>query len=308
MKANETSPLWYIAGIGAVGTLLAGYFCAGKHQVRLVLKDGNQLATYKTTSLTVVNDQNSITCNPQAISLEQLGHAPIDYLLCCVKAYDVTSLLMRLKANLNAHSTIILIHNGLGVLDEIKAKLPQLRIIFGLSTLGSYLEHPFSVRAFLDGNIYLGTGTGQFTSNEINTICHAFQASHLPYQWEENIFPRMWEKFAINCSINLLTALLKCTNGGLRQYDEMLKKITHEITTVLNAYGFYMTANELLTTVNQVIQFTANNFSSMYKDVHNKKPTELKYLNEHLVKLARQKKLFLPFNEQLLNQFYEKFP
>ncbi len=308
MKAIEANPLWHIAGVGAVGTLVAAYFCAGEHDVHLMLKDEHQLETYKTNPLRVITHLNTVTCHPRATHIDHLGNTPIHYLICCVKAYDVTPLLMRLKPNLNVNSIIILMHNGLGVLGEIKTQLPELRIVFGLSTLGTYLEQPFTVRAFLDGAVHLGCASGQFTPDEISLIGNAFQAAHLPYQWEENIQAKMLEKFAINCSINLLTVLLHCKNGDLSHHDEMLQKITEEIAQALHDYQFCMTGSELLSKVHQVIRFTANNFSSMYKDVQHKKPTELKYLNEHLINLARQKKRNLPFNERLLKQFYAQFP
>lgn len=298
------NPIWHIAGIGAIGTLVAGSFCRGAHPVNLILKDRHQLAVYQNNPLTIVTDQTTYTAHPQALDIQQLGHEPIHRLICCVKAYGILPLLLRLKPNLHSNSIIILIHNGLGVLDEIKAKLPQLRIVFGLSTLGAYLEKPFSVRACLGGDIVLGNVLSEFSSEEIHTVDDAFQKANLPCAWEENINRRMWEKFAINCSINLLTVLHACKNGDLRLYNEELKLLTGEIAGVLNAYDVPIPPHELLKLVIQTLDSTASNYSSTYQDVLNKRPTELSYLNEYLVKLAQEKKIPIPFNNQLLNQFY----
>lgn len=290
-----------------MGTLLAGSFCHKENTVKLLLKDEHQLGVYQNAPLTICTEQGTYTSHPQAINIQHIGDETISALICCVKAYDVTQLLMRLKSNLNENSIVVLMHNGLGVLDEIKAQLPQLRIIFGVNTLGAYLEKPFSVRAFLAGNIYLGSLVGQLTPNEVNVICNGFAHANLPYVWDENIQNRMWEKFAINCSINLLTALHGCKNGDLQFYDDELKQITIEVAEVISAHRFPITPAELLARVTHVVNITANNYSSMYKDVQNKKPTELRYLNEYLVKLAQQKNMGAPFNTGLLNQFYMKF-
>lgn len=298
------TPIWHIAGIGAIGTLVAGCFHRGTHSVNLILKDSQQMAVYQHNPLTVVTDQTTYTAHPQAINLQQLGHEPIQRLICCVKAYDILPLLLRLKPNLHKNSIIILIHNGLGVLDEIKAKLPELRIIFGLSTLGTYLEKPFSVRACMDGDIYLGNVLGEFSVDEINSICGAFQKANLPFTWAENINHKVWEKFAINCSINLLTVLHACKNGDLRLYDEELKILTGEIAEVLSAYDVPITNDELFKRVTYTIGITASNYSSTYQDVKNNRPTELRYLNEYLVKLAQEKNIAVPFNNKLLKQFY----
>jgi len=307
MDQVNTDSGWYIAGIGAMGTLLAGRLCQANHNVTLILKNQQQCANYQDSPLTLTVNHDTHASQPKAIAIQDIGNEPIQVLVCCVKAYDVMPLLMRLKSNLNERSIVILMHNGLGVLDEIQTQLPELRIIFGVSTLGAYLEKPFAVQAFLEGKIYLGSLAGKFTLNEIHAICKNFQDAGLPYIWEELIPNRMWEKFAINCCINLLTALYGCKNGDLLLHEQALTQIATEVAQVVSLYGFPVTATELLEHVTQVINMTANNYSSMYKDVQNKKPTELHYLNEYLVKLAQQKKTDIPFNAELINQFYHQF-
>lgn len=296
-------PTWHIVGIGALGGALAGYFSMSEQSIHLILKTTEQLALYQRTALKV----NDIACHPQAIDIEHLDKQPIHYLICTVKAYDITALLLRLKQQVTNNSIIILIHNGLGVLDEIIQKCSHLRIISGVSTIGAYLDQPFSVRAFLTGKIYLGAVLGKFTPEEINTICMAFEKTSLPFEWDDLIRYRMLEKFAVNCCINLLTALFNCKNGGLIQHDVILKSLAHEVATVLGQYGLQITTMELLAKVRAIIESTANNYSSMRQDVLHHKPTELPYLNEHLVKLARLKNINTPVTNQLLRTFKQHY-
>ncbi len=308
MKSVDKSPTWYIAGIGAMGGLLANRFTYAGHKVNLLLKSEAQLLTYQQSKLTVMTENSEFSCHPPAIDIEHLNNTCIHYLICCVKAYDVTKLLLRLAPHLNEKSIIILIHNGLGVIDEIKAQLPKLRIISGSSTIGAYLESPFTIRAFLDGNLYLGDSVGQFKGEQIETIRTTFQAAKLPFQWEEDIGTMLWEKFALNCSVNILTALLTCKNGDLLHHIDLLRQITHEIAQVVNAFDHSMSTEQLFLKVTRLLQSVGNNYSSMYKDVRNNRKTELRYLNEHLIALAQQKKIATPFNIELLKQFYAKYP
>ena len=293
------SPSWHIAGIGAMGGLLAGLFSESGQGVRLIFKTADQLASYQNTGLKI----NDISYYPDAIDIQHLGDEPIRGLICTVKAYDITPLLCQLNKNLNENSLIILIHNGLGVLDEIKAQLPHLRIICGLSTLGAHMIKPFTVKAFLKGKINIGPAIGTFSPEEINTIVTAFHTSSIAFKWDENIETRMLEKFAVNCSINLLTAIFNCKNGALLHYQDLLKQLTHEITRVLNPCGLQMTGSTLLTKVTQIIQMTADNYSSMHQDVQRQKPTELAYLNSYLIKLAMQHQIDTPMTDALLKQF-----
>ncbi|WP_133128452.1 ketopantoate reductase family protein [Legionella nagasakiensis] len=307
MTVTEQDPIWHIAGIGALGSVVAGCFHQTGVDVRLILKNEQQLSIYQQSELTILKAHSVFTACPEATVLDHLGDEPIDYLLCCVKAYDITGLLMRLKQNLHPNSIIILIHNGLGVLDEIKTSLPQSRVILGISTIGAYQESAFAVRAFLGGKFYLGQAIGQYTPKEIKSVCATFAKAKLPYQWVGNIQPILWEKFAINCCINLLTALFKCKNGDLLFHKEILKNLSCEVTQVIRVYGMDLSAEELFHKVISVIESTTDNYSSMYKDIENNKQTEIYYLNEHLVKLAQQKKMRIPVHSELLNKFYSKF-
>ena len=295
-------PIWHIAGIGALGSLIASYFFHAGHPVHLLLKNKQQLADYEQSQLTVITDTETSTAHPPAseITCEDGGH--INHLICCVKTYEINPLLMRLQHRLDQKSIIILIHNGLGVLDEIQISLPHLRIVSGICTLGAFLEKPFNVRAFLKGAFHLGSVKGDFTIDEVETIRHTFQTAKLPYQWEQTIQTMMWEKFALNCSINILTALLSCKNGDLLSHLELLKDLTAEIARVLSAYHKPVSADELFLNVTRLLHRVGENYSSMYKDVQMNRPTEIAYLNAYLVKLAHEKNIPTPLNQKLLSQ------
>jgi 2-dehydropantoate 2-reductase len=300
----KPDPIWYIAGIGALGSVMAASF---NHHcpVKLLLKDEARLTEYQQTQLTLITGDEHYSCQPQGVDIAQV-HEPIQYLICCVKAYDVKKVLLQLKHQLNANSIIILIHNGLGVFEEIAQLLPELRIISGICTIGAYLEKPFTVRAFLEGTFHLGAMSGEFTKEEIKTICTTFQNARLPCQWEKNIQPLMWQKFALNCCINALTALFACKNSELLKHLDLLKRMTSETAAVLNAYGIDLSEEMLLKKVTQLLEKVGDNYSSMYKDVQQNRPTEIGYLNGYLVYLAKQKNINVICNEEILTFFIKR--
>ena len=300
LSMKTVKPLWHIAGIGALGSVLAASFCRSGYPIHLLLKK-NQLSAYHESKLTLMNGAETYTCQPTALAIDTINE-PIDFLICCVKAYDTTKVLMQLKRWLHKDSIIILIYNGLGIIDEITRQMPHLRIIAGSCTVGAYLEKPFTVNAFLDGTFHLGSAVGQFTPHEIDTVSTAFNGAGLPFRWEESIEPIIWEKFALNCSINILTALFNCKNGDLLLHHELLKNMTDEIAKVISAYGFSLSGETLYLKVTQLLERVGNNYSSTYKDVQHKKPTELPYLNAHLIKLAQHKNIATPVNLDILEQ------
>lgn len=308
MNSYDESKVWHFAGVGALGGLLASHFHQEGLKVRLILRNEKQLAEYHNSFLRITsNGLTKISC-PEATNIGHLPETSIHYLICCVKAYDVLGLLKSIQTHINEKSTVILIHNGLGILEEIQSTQPHLRIIAGLSTIGAYQNAPFSVHSDLNGVIYFGTALGTFAENEIKDITSAFAKAKIPFCFEKDIFPKLWEKFALNCSINLLTALHSCKNGDLLSQEALLKKMTDEITRVLSAYNVSLTSEDLLLKVMHLLQATKNNYSSMYQDVKYHRRTELAYLNEHLITLGIQKNIAIPLQINLVDEFYQRFP
>ena len=309
INTYEKEPkVWHFAGIGALGGLLASHFHQEGLKVRLILRNEKRLAEYHSSFLRITSKQFTETSCPEATDIAHLSEAPIHYLVCCVKAYDVLAFLNNIQRHINDKSTIILIHNGLGILEEIQSAQPHLRIIAGLSTIGAYQNAPFSVHSDLNGVIYLGAALGTFAENEIKDVTSAFAMAKIPFRFENDIFPKLWEKFALNCSINLLTTLHSCKNGDLLSQKELLKKMTDEITSVLTAYNVSLTSENLFLKVMHLLQATENNYSSMYQDTKYHRRTELAYLNEHLIKLGIQKNIATPLQRNLVNEFYRRFP
>lgn len=295
---------WNIAGVGAIGCVIAGFFDRAALPTRLLLKDESQLNDYQSDGLTVVLDDEEFNCHPIALDINKVNE-PIKFLIICVKVFDIVNVLLTLEKNLNEESIVILVHNGLGVLDEIKTKFPFLRIMLGVSTIGAYSDNRFVTRSSVNGKLYLGKLVGEFSKGEIKLVTDAFHQSLLPFQWEEKIHHIAWRKFGVNCVINILTAIYACKNGELLNYPERLKKMTDEIFQVMIAYELDISEEELLQAVNDVIVATKDLYSSMYEDVKNKRRTELPYLNEYLIKLAEKKNIPIKENLAVLEKFYQ---
>ncbi|WP_133129304.1 ketopantoate reductase family protein [Legionella yabuuchiae] len=297
--------IWWVAGIGAIGTLMATMMHQSGQSVSLLLKNQAQLDGYN--GLHLSTNENQYYCMPNAKIPSNLEESSIHQLVVCCKAFDIAPLIQNLKPFLADSAMVVLIHNGLGVVEEIKAILPNLRIVVGISTIGAYAERSFRVRAFLDGTLQLGILNGHFFPAEVEHLKTTFEQTKLNTLWQNDIYPLMWKKFALNCAINIFTALYQCKNGDLLQRLDEIRRNTQEITVVLNAYGVEMTQESLFNTIIEVIQKTDGNYSSMYMDTMNGRRTELPYLNVQLIKLAQAKSIATPFSLELLEQFHAQY-
>lgn len=117
--------------------------------------------------------------------------------------------------------------------------------------------------------------------------------------WHNNIRPQLWRKLAVNCVINPLTALWNCPNGELKNHPQDVATLCAEVASVIEREGLHTSADDLRYYVEQVIDSTAENISSMLQDVRALRHTEIDYITGYLLKRARAHGIAVPENARL---------
>lgn len=185
-------------------------------------------------------------------------------------------------------------HNGMGTVDELRtANRP---LLMASTTL--------AVRR--DGNviIHVANGTSHIGPAKAYPQDYSYLADILQgvlpdVAWHNNIYPATWSKLAVNCVINLLTALKNCQNGALRDYPQEVAAICYEVAAVMDREGMHTSPENLLFYVHQVIESTAENTSSMLQDILAQRHTEIDYITGYLLKRARAHGIAVPENTRL---------
>lgn len=144
--------------------------------------------------------------------------------------------------------------------------------------------------------------------NQLGHRCHflsdVFDHALPSVGWSDAINKPLWEKLAINCVINPLTALNQCLNGDLAQekYTSTIEQLIDEVCAVAKTKDINLSTEELSGSVNKVISATANNHSSMQQDIAQQRKTEIEYITGYLLAQAKIHKITAPANQAL----YEK--
>ncbi|MFR0672633.1 putative 2-dehydropantoate 2-reductase [Enterobacterales bacterium AW_CKDN230030176-1A_HGKHYDSX7] len=288
------SSTWHILGAGSLGTLWACRLARAGLPVRLIVRDAERLAAYHAAGgLTLVEDTR-VTHHP--LPAQTHDHdSPIHRLVLACKAYDVAEAVRRLKPRLAPDADLILLQNGLGSQDEAAAQAGQARCLFASSTEGAFREAPWQVRFAGQGTNWLGDPLDPTLPAWFDELRQA----GIPAQWSDDILGQLWRKLALNCAINPLTVLLDCRNGALRQHADEVAALCEELTALLERCGQPRAASDVLHAVEQVIEATAVNYSSMHQDVQHGRRTEHRYLLGHACAMARRHGLHVPRLERL---------
>jgi 2-dehydropantoate 2-reductase len=224
-----------------------------------------------------------------------------DVLLVTLKAWQVSTAVKNLVSMLSPTCPILLMHNGMGTLDELHAlKQP---LLLGMTTQA----------ARRDGNLIIHSANGMTHIGPANTMAQeysfladTFHAALPDVAWHNDIGNASWRKLAVNCVINPLTALYDCPNGQLRDHPGEVTLVSAEVAAVMQREGHHSSPEDLLAYIWQVIDSTASNISSMLQDVRAQRQTEIDYISGYLLKRARSHGIAVPENARLFEQIKRK--
>lgn len=272
---------WHVLGAGSLGSLWATRLARAGLPVRLILRNAARLDAYSAKGgLTLSEQGQRQTFDIPAQTPDD--PEPIQRLLVACKAYDAARAVASIAHRLAPGAEILLLQNGLGSQQAVAALVPQARCIFVSSTEGAFRDDDFSV-------VFAGQGfnwLGDDPQNPAPAWLQELARAGIAYEWTCEILDRLWRKLALNCAINPLTVLHDCRNGGLLAVDDEVTAVCDELTQVLQGCGQSRAAAGLHAQVNQVIEATAANYSSMYQDVAQGRRTEISYLLGYLCEAA----------------------
>lgn len=287
---------WTILGAGALGSVVAGLLRRQGEAVSLLLSERHRGHLHPCLDLvTLVGRHQLVDTRP--LFAEQAGQ--ISCLLVMTKAYQVVAALKGLH-RLPTNTPIILLHNGMGVAEQVQALYPHNPLIVGVCSHGAMKEGDWLVRH---------TGKGETWLGPVNPAAKAYADLARPLaaalghaKWSEDILGLQYRKLAVNAVINPLTACHDIRNGQLLEprFAAVLEQLSEEVHQVMVQLGETESLDDFRRRLRKVIELTATNYSSMHQDLAQGRPTEIDYITGYVLKHAGH--LPVPVCRQLYNE------
>ena len=242
----------------------------------------------------------------------------IDCLVVCAKTHSTKQAIRSVRHRLNSDSTILLLQNGMGMVDILNKEVfpdPQTRpnFIQGVFSHGLMKRERFMV-------LRKGVGT-TILAPTINTRTSLVGAEDTQWAPTTKYLLRLFsltpslvasvetpagllqwqlEKLAVNCVINPLTALNECKNGDLLYLvscTRIMRLLLFEISSVICALPELQgvpgiearfSPERLVRQVLDIASRTAANRSSMAQDMRQRRRTEIEFLNGWIVRRGEE--------------------
>jgi 2-dehydropantoate 2-reductase len=292
---DTASSIWHVLGNGAMACLWTGALRRGGHAVRMIGRHPPDASAY----------HDLIVLSASGVERYEVLHegrddaGAITRLLVCTKAYDVEAAVHAQAARLAVDAAVVLLQNGMGFQQSVRAALGQARVFAAVNTEGAFLEGPLRVRHAGRGQTVLGLFPRADAVASV-PLAAELGGGGLEVEAVSDIETALWRKLAVNCAINPLTALHRCPNGALLDDPALhaeFAALCTELERVFAALGHAGIAATLRAQASAVARATASNRSSMLQDIEAGRRTEIEYISGHLCRAADAAGVAAPLNQ-----------
>lgn len=290
------NPSILIVGSGAMANMFAARLVAAGIRVTILGTWEEGLQALRTRGVRVQRKDNKIDTFPVGVVDDPSGCKGTQYALVVVKSWQTERAAKQLAECLHPEGLALTLQNGLNNRQTLSDVLGIQRVALGVTTSGATLIEPGLVRPVGDEVVSLGV------HSRLKPLADMLRAAGFMVDTVTDTSALLWGKLVINASINPLTALLRVPNGELlkRSTARDLMGITaRETASVAVARGIRLPYPDPVVAVETIARRTAENYSSMLRDIMRGAPTEVDSINGAIVNAGEVTKVPTPVNRTL---------
>lgn len=285
-----------IVGNGAIGNVLALGCHMNHFSYELLLRHPAALTLDVTDT-----DKQRHTLAPQTRGIEQGTDAEVIFLP--LKAYQVARAVEQLLPTLKPDQILVLLHNGMGTDADIDTLVDKQPVIIATTSYGAFKPSPDALFVKGKGETRAGWLSGDSRPLTV-ALQHILDRLLPPCSWCDDVKVALWQKLAVNAVINPLTSIHQVPNGALTEarFSSHIARLCDETAAVMGACGYPASSKALHKQCLKVAAATAENYSSMNRDLAEGRKTEVEYINGYIVDRAGEHNIEVPGHALLLEQ------
>jgi 2-dehydropantoate 2-reductase len=286
-----------VVGAGAMGTLFSGMFASGGHEVWLLGRRPEVVASVARQGVTVIRGHSRFSVRVNA-TMRAADVGRTDLVLLFVKAYDTSQACADALPAVGPDTTVLTLQNGLDNVETIASAVGRDRVLAGVTAHGATLVGPGVVRHAGEGETAMGELDGRET-DRLRAVAVAFRQAGIEVELSSRVDSLIWGKLVVNAAINPVTALLGVANGELLAREDarqLMKASALEAAAVARAKGIPLPYPDPVERVETVCRLTASNRSSMLQDVDRGIQTEIDYINGAIAREGEMHGVSTPVN------------
>lgn len=288
-----------VVGLGGVGGYIAASLVRAGIEV-VGFARGAHLEAIQSNGLTIEEDTETWSVKidtREEDDLDGFFEGYFDFVLFCVKSYDLVESYKHIKSHIDTHTTILSFSNGVNNAEVLRS-ISDAIVLDACVYILSHIEKPGVIRK--KGSIFAAIFGGDKKSTL--ALKSLFEKADLLVKTPEDIQKALWKKYIFISAFATLTSYYNTTIGATyEQHYEEAKTLLNEISLVAQAKGIDI-QEEIEKALQTASKVPYDSTTSMYLDFKNKKRDELKSLSGYVVQEAKRFSLQTP----LMQRFYEE--
>jgi len=270
-----------VLGAGAVGCFYGGLLARVGHRVTLIGRPAHMqaIAAHGLRMQTLSFDEQV----PLAASTDASAVAGADLVLFAVKSTDTEAAGEQLRAHLKHGALVLCLQNGVDNAERLRAVLPGTQVAAAVVYVATEMAGPGHLRHHGRGELVLEPIPCD--PSRSGAIAQAFAAAGVPTEISDNVRGALWAKLILNCAYNALSALGRLPYGELVQRPgvlEVIRDVVAECRAVAAADGVVL-PSDMDAAVQRIPETMPTQHSSTAQDLARGKPSEIDFLNGHVV-------------------------
>jgi len=279
MTPPNPAPLTFaVMGAGAVGCFYGGMLARAGLPVTLIGRAAH-VQGIQSQGLRLQTLSFDEVMHPQASELPS-AVADANVVLFAVKSTDTEAAGLQIRPHLQPGALVLCLQNGVDNAERLRAVLPGVDVAAAAVYVATEMAGPGHLRHHGRGELIIEP------SPRSAALAKALQAAGVPTQISAQVRNVLWTKLVINCAYNGLSAIGQIAYGELLQrpgVSQVLQDLVSECRAVAAADGVAL-PDDLEVSVQAIAHSMATQMSSTAHDLRRGKPTEIDFLNGHIVR------------------------
>jgi 2-dehydropantoate 2-reductase len=282
-----------VMGAGAVGCYFGGMLARAGHSVTLIARPQHVEAIARDgLRMETRTFDEHVRLNASSDPGAARG---ADVVLFCVKSTDTEAAGAQIKSQLRPDALVLCLQNGVDNADRLREVLPEHAVAAAVVYVATEMAGPGHLKHHGRGELVIEPAS---TSQ---AVAQALIAAGVPTEVSENVRGALWLKLVLNCAYNAVSAIAQLPYGEAVKgpgITDVVRDVIDECVAVAKAEGVDLPGDVHAAGAKLIASIPAQ-YSSTAQDLARGKPTEIDYLNGHIVKRGQALGIATPANRVL---------
>ncbi|MGC2415326.1 MAG: 2-dehydropantoate 2-reductase [Stellaceae bacterium] len=279
-----------VIGAGGIGAIYGAALARAGNEVTFVAR-GAHLKAMQQSGLRIEGDRGETVICPAQATEDIAGIGPVDYVLLCVKLWDVESAGEQIRPIVGPETAVVPVQNGVDAHERLIPILGERAVMGGSAFVTGSIVAPGVVRQ---------TGTYfQMTFGELDTptspraerLRDLCAAAGIEGILSPDIRVPLWEKFVLLVPVSSINALTRVPMGRYRNDPDawgLVEAILRESVAVGRAEGVRLAPDAVERGLAGIRQMPDHHMTSMGNDLLRGNKLELPWFAGKVVELGRR--------------------